>query len=209
MTGKETNPGPAGRLAQWLGLKSVQGPMLKWIAVAVALGVLFLNAGSLFGLTETSQRPPNATEVVASVQEQPTDELQRLELEMADRLVAILSQVEGAGQVSATVTLAKGPTVTPLMNTRRETTTTDETAADGSQRRTETVSDDQTNVMSKDVNQDLPAVASRSRAEVAGVLIVAEGARSAAVRARLHAAAVTALNIPAHRIEVVPAAEGR
>lgn len=208
MTEKEPNSGLAEKLAGWLGLKPGQASMVKLIAVAVALGVLFMNAGSLFGLTETSRRPPDATEVVAPVREQPEDELQRLELAMADRLEAILSQVEGAGEVQVTVTLATGPTVTPLVNTRRETTITDEVAADGSKRRTETVSDDQSNVMSKDLNQDLPAVASRSRAEVAGVLIVAEGARSPAVRARLHSAAATALNIPAHRIAVVPA-EGR
>ena len=70
------------------------------------------------------------------------------------------------------------------------------------------MSDDQSNVMSKDLNQDLPAVASRSRAEVAGVLIVAEGARDVRIRARLLDAAMVALNVPANRIQVVPA-DGR
>jgi len=208
VTEREANTGLAERLAQWLGLKPGQAAVMKLVVVALALGVLFLNAGSLFGVTDTGRRPPDATAVVAPAPE-PQDALQRLEQDMAARLEHILSQVEGAGQVRVTVTLASSPTVTPLVNTRREQTTTEETAADGSRRRTETVTSDETNVMSKDVNQDMPAVASRSRAEVAGVLIVAEGAHSATVRARLHRAAVTALNIPAHRIEVVPAGERR
>lgn len=206
MTERDGNSGLGERLARWLGLKPGQANVLKLVAVALALGVLFLNAGNLFGVTESGRRSPEATEVVAPTRDSQ-DPLQQLEREMAARLEEILSQVEGAGQVRVTVTLASTPAVMPLTNSRREQTVTEETAADGSHRRTETVTTDETNVMSTDANQDVPAVASRSRAEVAGVLIVADGAGNETIRARLHRAAVTALDIPAHRIEVVPAGE--
>lgn len=199
--------GLIGRLTQMLGLKPSQANMIKLIAVALALGILFLNAGELFGVTETNPQPANATEVV----QQPVasqDELVRLEREIATNLAEKLSLIQGAGQVRVAVTLEASPAIVPVMSTRQQETSQHESAADDSTRKTDTKQLDKTHVVTRDGNRDVLAVLKRDRAPIAGVLIVADGAGDSRVRARLHAAAVTALGAPAHRVSVV-ASQGR
>lgn len=201
------NTGWVGRLTSLLGLKPQQANMVKLMAVGVALGVLFLNAGDLFGIVGSSKQSPSATEVSAPPGA-PQDELTRMEDDLAKHLERALSVIQGAGTVRVTVMLEAGPTVMAIADTKVDKTTTHETASDKSNRETTTTNTSTSNVIVKSGNADALAVAKKSRAQIAGVLIVADGARSGAVRARLHASAVTALGISANRIAVV-AANGR
>lgn len=204
---RPANTGWVGRLTALLGLKPQQANMVKLMAVGVALGVLFLNAGDLFGIVGSGKKPPSATEV-AGPAGAPQDELTRMEDDLAKHLERTLSLIQGAGTVRVTVMLEAGPTVTAITDSKVEKTTTNEIAGDHSTRETTATNTSQNNVMIKSGNADALAVAKKSRAQIAGVLIVADGARSGAVRARLHGAAVTALGISANRIAVV-AANGR
>jgi len=196
--------GWAARLAGMLGLGPQHANTVKLVAVAMALGVLFLNAGDLFGIVGSSKPPAGATEVSAPPGA-PQDELTRMESDLAHNLERTLSLIAGAGTVQVSVMLEAGPTVTAITDSKVDKTTTRETAEDKSTRETVTTNTSQNNVMVKSGNTDALAVAKKSRAQIAGVLIVADGARSATVRARLHSAAVTALGISANRITVVPA----
>lgn len=207
MNEKESNKNDwLGRLGQMVGLKPQQAGVVKILAAGLFIGILFIQAPAFFGVGEnsSSQRPPDATEVTAPA-DPPRDELSRMEREIAGNLERTLSRIAGAGEVHVSVTLAAGPRVTPLTNVREDKTTTKEDATDGSRRTTDTTSRDVTNVMTKNGSADVPAVASRSRAEIAGVLIVAQGARDATVRANLFYAAAGELGIPAHRVTVYPA----
>jgi stage III sporulation protein AG len=196
--------GWAAWLASLIGLKPQHAQMVKLMAIAIALGVLFLSAGDLFGVSSRPGRPSGAVEVA-----RPSgDELTRLEQEYARQLEATLSAVKGAGKVRVSVTLESGPEVVPVLNTRAQETRTQEKAGDGSNRDTTTTNRDVTNVMVQDGQSQNLAVQKRIRARIAGVSIVAEGARDAKVAALLHKVAVTQLGIPAHRVQVA-AAEGR
>lgn len=209
MTEKEpAKAGLAERITELLGLKPGQANMVKLIAVALVLGILFMNAGDLFGVTET-RRPPNATAVVAPPEGEPVSELTRLEEHYAERLAQKLQAIAGAGRVEVSVTLEAGPSIAVVADTRVDRTNISETATEGSTRRTETVNTHTTHVLQKSGSEDSPVVAKESRAQIAGILIVAEGAGNMSVRQRLHEAAMIAYGIPGHRIQVVPGTGGR
>lgn len=205
MSENESNKGGLmGRITQLLGLKPNQVGMVKLVAIGLALGILFLNAGRLFGVIDSGQPPLGSLPVIAEPLPS-TDELTLMEQEIAASLERSLSLVEGAGRVRVVVKLSSGPTVAPLTNVRQETTRANESAPDGSKRTTDTISREESQVMTKDGSRDVPAIAARKGAQIAGVLIVADGAKSATVRARLYEAAQTALDVPAHRVTVEPA----
>lgn len=193
----------SARLSQFLNQKGMQAAVTRWLVVGLFVGVLFLKAGDLFGVSEPKGPPPGSVEVSAAPGA-PQDDLVRMEREIGQGLERTLSMVDGAGVVRVTVMLEAGPAIAAVADIREDRTTTKETAADNSTREIITTNKTTTHVMSRSGGGDSPAVARKSRATIAGVLIVAEGARSDSVRARLHRAAVTALGISANRITVIP-----
>lgn len=207
---KPDQPGWIEQILTGLGFKPGQAKMVQWLAVALFLGILFLSAGSLFGLetdSSSKEQPPGATLVTGPVRGEE-DELTRLERRIAGDLEQRLSLIQGAGAVRVLVTLESGPTIEVVKDTSVDTSTTTEKAADNSTRETQTTNTNHDHVFYRDGSAERPVIARTGRPQIAGVLIVAEGARSAQIRARLLDAAVVALKVPAHRIEVVPADRG-
>lgn len=198
------------RIATSLGLKPAYGNYVKLVVIAVGVGVLFMSAGDLFGITDTGgRRPPNASEVLGAPGATSKEELARLEESMARDLETTLSAIRGAGKVRVSLTLESGPSEQPVLNTQDQQTTTHEKAGDNSLRDTQTTTRNTTNVMVQDGNTQSLAVAKRTRAQVAGVVVVAEGARVPAIKKMIFDAVVTRLHIPANRVDVIPAEGGR
>jgi len=121
---------------------------------------------------------------------------------MSQELEEILSSIEGAGRVGVTVQLATGVINVPVINTNEQETTTGETAADKSERTSKTTTVTKNNV----VVQDSLAVSKQLRPEIAGVLVVADGARNAQMRYRLTKAVADHLRVPMHMVRVEPRA---
>lgn len=210
----EKKPEESGWVEAWLnkyGLTKGQAGVIKVLAVGLAVGILLLQAPTLFGVQTNSsseQGPPNATLVSGSVNEEEEHELSRLERSMAAQLESNLSLITGAGKVRVMVTLDAGPTIDVVKNTTIDKSTQTEKAADDSTRQTESTNTRNDHVFYKDGSAERPVVSRTSRPEVAGVLVVAEGARDARIRARLLDATMVALRVPANRIEVMPAEKG-
>lgn len=193
-----------------MGLSENQAKLVPFLAILLAVGILFLQAGPLFGVETGSgsgEHPPNAT-LVTSPARGEEDELTRLERRLATDLEEKLAWIQGAGEVRVLVTLEAGPTIEVVKNTTVDQSTTTEKASDSSTRQTETTNTSNDHVFYRDGTAERPVVARTSRPQVAGVLIVAEGARDVRIRARLLDATVVALKVPANRIEVVPADRG-
>lgn len=177
------------------------------VLVAVGAGILFLWSGDLFGLVGVRPAPaPAASTPTAAPITQ--DELTRLEEAQSQKLIALLSRIQGAGQVDVSVSLEAGPAIDVVADTTVEKTTQSEKAHDDSTRQTETVSTRESHLLQKGGSADAPVVAKRSRPVIAGVVVVAEGAWNAEVRARLLQATYTTLGIPANRVQVFAAGRG-
>ncbi|MDF2629066.1 MAG: spoIIIAG [Symbiobacteriaceae bacterium] len=173
--------------------------VMKLALVAAAVGVALMTAPGLFGLKGGSKGPPaGATPVAAEAKGGNRTEIERLQEQMSSELEEILSDIEGAGQVGVKVTLATGVINVPVINTSEQKTVTGEKAADNSGRTSETTTVTKNNV----VLQDALAVSKQLRPEIAGVVVVADGARSAQMRYRLSKAVADHLRLPIHMVRV-------
>lgn len=146
--------------------------------------------GMLPKSTQTTPLSPSTTKIGA------------LEKELESKLQANLLLMEGAGKVQVSVSLSTGLKTEYARNengTKRTTTEIDKT---GGTRETTEVT--QNNQVVMPPGSSIPVMVMEDRPEVAGVLIIAEGARDAKVREGIHTAVQTLLSIPGTKITVVP-----
>lgn len=123
-----------------------------------------------------------------------------LEKELESKLQANIQQMEGAGKVQVSVSFSTGLKTEYARNQNTTKSTTKETDKTGGTRETTSVSDNNQLVMPSGSSQ--PVMVMEDRPEVAGVLVIAEGARDPQVREEIHTAIQTLLNIPSARITV-------
>lgn len=195
MSEKGKQPGPKS----WQEFLAKPPDVMKLALVAAAVGVALMTAPGLFGLKTSGKNPPaGATPVAAEAKMGRSTEIEMLQAEMSQDLEEILSSIEGAGRVGVTVQLATGTINVPVINTTEQKTTTGEKAADNSNRTSETTTVTRNNV----VVQDSLAVSKQLRPEIAGVLVVADGARNAQMRYRLTKAVADHLRLPMHMVRV-------
>ena len=192
---------------------SLSKKKLPWLVVLFLLGVVLLAAGSL--LQEEKQKdasviaPEKAAEtagVADMAAEAISSDLPAVEQEMGKRLEAILGTVEGVGAVSVTVSLENGPQKVFAENANTNERKIEENDSNGGHRvTTETTENDQM-VLAQPASTSgqQPVVVKEIRPEIAGVLVVAQGAENAEVKVSLTRAVQTLLDLPAHRISILP-----
>jgi len=157
------------------------------------LGVCLLILGSILG------RPAGEKPVLPE-----TDSLANLEAAMAANIERAVSAIKGVGKVQASVVLAAGPESLYAKNVQRSRTTQSEVSGSGEIRENATENETSQPVTGRFGTSESPLVERVQGAEVAGCLIVAEGASSSAIKAEIYRAVQTLLDIPLYRIQVVP-----
>lgn len=123
-----------------------------------------------------------------------------LKSQTAAALEGILTQISGAGKVQVSITLASDGSKAYATNTRQEKRTVEEKDAKGALKTT--VEENTSNDLS--VSSGNPLLLETKGPEVIGVLVVADGARDAAVREKLMQATATLLDVPLHKVRVMP-----
>jgi stage III sporulation protein AG len=172
------------------------------LALAV-LGVALLIAGNYMG--PKAKEPPKVPEAPVV-----SEGLEGYEARLARDLEGVLSQVEGAGQVVVTVSLKAGPEAQMAGNeTRTERKTEERDASGGVRVTTETNEQLQLAMARPGGAGESPIEVRTLRPEVGGVLVVCDGARDPQVRASIGQAVQTLLDIPAHRVMVLPRKGGK
>ncbi|MCC8045450.1 MAG: stage III sporulation protein AG [Clostridiales bacterium] len=145
-----------------------------------------------------------STEAVTDVSEasaggEDSDDVVRLEA----RLEEILSQVEGVGKVRAMITLqSDGKKVvekdTEQSQSREESIQSEESSL------SEQSSGSETTIYEKDSSgSETPFVVEELSPEILGVLVIAQGAGSAAIEAEITEAVMALFGIEAHKIKVM------
>lgn len=165
--------------------------------IAIGMSLIYFGKGSAVPtqglLTPSAQTTPLSTS---------TTKIGALERELESKLQANLLQMEGAGKVHVSVSLSTGLKSEYARNENITKRTSKETDKTGGTRETTEVTQNNQVVMPSSSSQ--PVMVMEDRPEVAGVLIIAEGARDAKVREGIHMAVQTLLNIPGPKITVVP-----
>jgi len=124
---------------------------------------------------------------------------------LAKRLADMLAKIDGAGEVSVTVRLESSTKSEYAFNKNTSRRTTQEKdQAGGTRVITEDSENGEVVLVQGSGGYQSPLVKSESAAEVAGVLVVAEGAHDINVKAELFKAVKVALGIEPHKIMVVP-----
>lgn len=167
---------------------------LMVVAIVVSIGLIVWGKGST----------PEAPAVKPAVQTQPVEnnKIYSLEKSLENKLSENLQQMEGVGRVQVSVSLASSFKSDYAKNANVVKRTTEETDKAGGTRKSTEVTENDQLVLPTGAAQ--PVIVMEESPEIAGVLIIAEGAKEPQVRETIHTAVRTLLNIPASKITVVP-----
>lgn len=172
--------------------KKIKTDILTFAAVGAAL--IFM--GGLFGGSKTEKKTFNT--------KTEESELNFSETSLEDRLKAILSKVDGAGQVDVLITVKSGKEIIVAKEFNKEDTSTGETAVGGDVRNIKSSTEESKYVILENSDgSGKPLVLKELEPEIEGVIIVAEGGGDIIVKNNLISAANAVLGVPAHKIEVL------
>lgn len=164
--------------------------------IAIGMSFIYLGKGS-----ETPAQSILQAKSAASDQTTET-KIGALEKELEKKLQADILQMDGVGKVQVSVSFATGLKSEYARNDNVTKNTSKETDKNGGTRETTQVTENNQVVLPNGSSQ--PVLVMEDRPEIAGVLVIAEGARDPKVREGIHTAVQTLLNIPSARITVVP-----
>ena len=164
--------------------------------IAVGMSFIYLGKGPETPAQSIQTKSTSTTALTTSTK------IGALEKELESKLQANILLMEGVGKVQVSVSFATGLKNEYARNNNVTKNTSKETDKTGGTRETTQVTENNQVVMPNGSSQ--PVMVMEDRPEVAGVLVIAEGARDPKVREGIHTAVQTLLNIPSARITVVP-----
>ncbi|KKM11749.1 hypothetical protein SY88_06940 [Clostridiales bacterium PH28_bin88] len=178
-----------------------------WVVVLLLMGMVLLSAGKFSGGLSTNVSPqPEATGKQNQGNGSLGLEMAAVETMLEQRLVNILGQVQGVGNVSVKVFLASGPKYEYATNVSTNKRTVDEKDQSGGSRVTTEYNDTGQLVLVQTATGggERPVVTKETTPKVQGVLVVADGAVNPRIKESLTRAVETALDIEPHKINVMP-----
>lgn len=171
------------------------------IFTAFVIGVLLLMMGNTF-LKKPESQPP----VVLGEGEktQSSQEGSPAEKQLEKRMKAILSKIEGAGEVDVMITMGETSQMVVARNEKSEASTVIEEGENGPAKTTQSEKLENAVVMTEDgKGATNPLVLSQISPQVTGVIIVAQGGGDVLVQEKLMAAAQALLDVPAHKVAIL------
>jgi len=126
--------------------------------------------------------------------------------DLEKRLSSTLKEINRVGEVTVMIKYFSSPEMIYAYNTTKENKVTEEKDTAGGNRTINEQRDanELVIIQNSSSTSNQPVIVKRVEPEISGVLVVAEGAEIAAVRAQLVKAVQTVLNIPSYRINVLP-----
>jgi len=185
-----------------------QRQKMFWLAGAIVVGLALVIIGHSSGPASSPVQEQGAGEPVKAQQLNNDSAMLQEEEMLAERLKKMLSQLSGAGQVDVSVRLESSRRDLYAVNTTTGRKTTEEKDQAGGTRLTNENSDNGQLVLVRTGQGENPVVEEEQASRVAGVLVVAQGAKDSAVKARLFKAVQVALGIEPQKILVLPAQGG-
>ncbi|MBP7175294.1 MAG: stage III sporulation protein AG [Thermoclostridium sp.] len=192
------------KLAEWLkkwteAKKGKRG--IENLVIILILGVIIIIvASSFFSDDDTTAKEDKLQPAVAITSKEPLDEI----LDLEQRLVQILSEIEGAGHVKVMITGVSDGEVVHAFNQVEQSSLQEEQSEAGIVNKTDEIRREQELVfMDGDSGERVPVVTKKYRPEIRGVVVVADGADSSVVRQNITNAVGVLMGLPAHRIQVL------
>lgn len=192
------------------GKFAVKGRGSLWLLALAALGVVLLVFSSAFGGGQEEQQAVTQFQqqedtVTTAPPEEPRSKMTAEEEQLGQKLCAMLRQVEGAGRVEVSVRLSSTTKSEFAVNDSAAKKTTEEKDQGGGTRTTTENTGSSQLVMNRSGNGgEQPVIERQEAPHIAGVLVVAEGAVDARVKAKLYEATRVAVGVEPQRILVLP-----
>ncbi len=191
-----------GKSEDWFSSRGKNRRTL-WLAILAAVGVALLVMSNINGIKTGSE--PDAVQQTSPASEQFAGGMTAEEEKLGKKLGEMLRQVEGAGRVEVSVRLSGSTKSEYAVNVTTGKKTTQEKDQAGGTRVTTEDSGSEQLVMNRGGNGGEQPVTEREVApQIAGVLVVAEGAADSRVKAKIFKAAQVALGVEPQRILVLP-----
>ena len=195
---------PEDKSKQNIKITQKQKKYIMGLLMVIAIGILVMSFSD-FGFNTQDNEIHTFDSSSNEVDQNSSTSLTEIEKHMEARLTNILSQIEGVGQVAINIFLESSMEYEYAVNINNDQTVVSEQAQDGSTRTTNDTREEAQVVMkSLSQGQNEPVVIKEMRPEVAGVMVVAEGANDILIREKISQGVQTVLNIPAHRVTVLP-----
>lgn len=194
-------------MAGWFKGEAAQSKNMTKYLFMGSLGIAFLLLGGLFSNNQVPQdeASPQGEKIPQITQQEAIPSIAEAEKALEQRLQEVLGQIEGVGQVTASVSLASTKEQQFAVNTVAGSKVTNEKDPSGGSRViTESTDNDQLVLVHQEQgSRELPVVIKESKPEIQGVVVVAEGAADPWVKADLAKAVQTLLNVPAHKVSIL------
>jgi stage III sporulation protein AG len=170
--------------------------------ILLILGIVIIGSALMisFGKSGDSLQTNAVSSTKTAPEPSETTKLISLEKDLENKLQTTLSRMSGVGQVEVTVSLYSGLKSNYARNENITKRTSKETDKASGTRETTEVTENNQLVMPDGVTQ--PVMVMEERPEVAGVLVIAEGAKDPVIKENIHIALKTLLDIPAAKITV-------
>jgi stage III sporulation protein AG len=179
-----------------------------WLAGLMALGALLVMVGSAGDNKATQTQEDTRKKMEIPSESASRSAMEREEDALADKLQDMLGRIEGAGMVKVTVKLASSTREDYAINTTTGSKTTQEKDQGGGTRVTTENTDSNQLVLIREGSGENPVVEQEQSAEVAGVLVVADGAANPEVKANLFQAVRVSLGVEPQKIVILPSGKG-
>lgn len=181
----------------------LQRQKIIWLTLIIAFAILLL----IIGNTGKSGKTPGGTTENTDQQILQTDNhsvMYREEKTLAVKLKNILKEIEGVGELDVTVRLASSEHDQYAVNTSSSKKTTEEKDQVGGARSITEYTDSGQLVFTRNGQEETPVVEQTGSSKVAGVLVVAQGAKDPEIKAQLFEAVQVALGIEPQKVLVLP-----
>jgi len=186
----------------WEKLKELGMSRMGMILLA---GVLVFILSHLLGVGQEEKRENREGTMIdnRSVSGDMQDPTMRYIQQQEERLEAILAQIEGIGQVEVMISVSASREKVILSDNPYDQKTVEEQDAAGGTRVTKEVSREDETIYESNGSGQTPYVIKELEPELAGVLVLAEGADNAVGRTEIVEAVEALFGLPAHRIKVI------
>lgn len=185
-----------------------QGRRGLWLIVLAVLGVTILIfsgvTGSLWDTGKSTGQIPQQDSSATAVPNQAGSGMTAEEEQLGQKLCEMLRQVEGAGRVEVSVRLSSTTRSEYAVNNTTGKKTTQEKDQGGGTRTTTEDTGSSVLVMNRNGSGEQPVVERETAPQIAGVLVVADGASDARVKAKLYEATRVAVGVEPQKILVLP-----
>ncbi|MGP4042320.1 stage III sporulation protein AG [Gracilibacillus sp. D59] len=190
---------------------------MQYIALLVLIAVFILLVSNVFSSNQSNNQitdPPRMIESTSDDEENETwqqsnvsdatSKIGDLEASYESDLVELLNKITGVSEVEVMVNLDATNKQVYEKNLVIGSQTTNETDQNGGTRKIDDETREQTVVVIRQGEQEIPLLIQTKKPKVRGVLIVADGVDNLEVKKWVLEAVSKVLDVPAHRVSVMP-----